>query len=123
MNDVSSRSHAIFQLIFKQTRVTKDALGNVCEHNRVSKISLVDLAGSERSGQINEGSSSRMKEGNVINQSLSTLGKVMTALADRSSSAAKARPLHVPYVACWFLFAPYNAVGVVLAMSDIASLY
>ena len=72
MNDVSSRSHAIFQLIFTQTRVSSDGT-NVCRMERVSKISLVDLAGSERSGQINSKSSSRMKEGNVINQSLSTL--------------------------------------------------
>lgn len=103
MNDVSSRSHAIFQLIFTQTKVTSDGT-NVCKMERVSKISLVDLAGSERSGQINAKSSSRMKEGNVINQSLSTLGKVMTTLADRSSG--KTRGLHIPYresVLTWLL--------------------
>ncbi len=89
MNDVSSRSHAIFQLIFKQTARLPD--GSTAD--RTSKISLVDLAGSERSGAINEGSASRMKEGNLINQSLSALGKVMTALADRG---AKARTGHIP---------------------------
>lgn len=103
MNDVSSRSHAIFQLIFSQTKVSSDGI-NVCKMERVSKISLVDLAGSERSGQINSQSSSRMKEGNVINQSLSTLGKVMTTLAERSSG--KTRGLHIPYresILTWLL--------------------
>lgn len=48
---------------------------------RVSKISLVDLAGSERvskTGAMGE----RLKEGSLINKSLSTLGLVISALAD-----------------------------------------
>lgn len=43
-----------------------------------------------------------MKEGNVINKSLSTLGKVMTALAERSAKASQ----HIPYresVLTWLL--------------------
>ncbi len=103
MNDVSSRSHAIFQLIFTQTRETTDSNSQV-KMERVSKISLVDLAGSERSGVINTKSSSRMKEGNVINQSLSTLGKVMNTLAERSSG--KTKGLHIPYresILTWLL--------------------
>jgi kinesin family protein 1 len=99
MNDVSSRSHAIFQLIFRQS--THTAGGRTAD--RVSKISLVDLAGSERSGAINEHSASRMKEGNLINQSLSALGKVMTALADRSAAAGKARVTHIPCVALFWV--------------------
>ena len=91
MNDVSSRSHAIFQLRLTQTKTTADGV----TAERVSKINLVDLAGSERSGQINKKKSSRLKEGNVINQSLSTLGKCMTALAERSSKPKQQQ--HIPY--------------------------
>ena len=64
MNDVSSRSHAIFQLRLTQQKTSPDGV----TAERVSKINLVDLAGSERSGQINAKKSSRMKEGNVINK-------------------------------------------------------
>ena len=71
MNDVSSRSHAIFQIIFTQVKTTKRGKQSVTTE-RVSKISLVDLAGSERSGQINTGTTSgsakMMKEGNLINK-------------------------------------------------------
>ncbi len=48
---------------------------------QVSKISLVDLAGSERAASTGaEGT--RLKEGAMINKSLTTLGKVISALAD-----------------------------------------
>ena len=43
MNDVSSRSHAIFTMNFTQARIED---GIPCE--TASKINLVDLAGSER---------------------------------------------------------------------------
>lgn len=93
MNNVSSRSHAIFQLVFTQTQIAKRE-NKVVRTERVSIINLVDLAGSERSGQINTSQGSRLKEGNIINKSLSTLGKVISALADMS---AKKKTLHVPY--------------------------
>ena len=48
---------------------------------QVSKISLVDLAGSERANSTGaEGK--RLKEGAKINQSLTTLSKVISALAE-----------------------------------------
>jgi hypothetical protein len=93
MNDVSSRSHAIFQLIFTQIKVTRQGDEEV-RTERVSRISMVDLAGSERSGQINAGRGERLKEGNVINQSLSTLGKVISTLAERGKAK---KAIHVPY--------------------------
>ena len=52
---------------------------------KVSKISLVDLAGSERvskTGALGE----RLKEGSLINKSLTTLGLVISSLADMVSS-------------------------------------
>lgn len=45
MNETSSRSHAVFTIIFTQQK--HDSLTNLTAE-KVSKISLVDLAGSER---------------------------------------------------------------------------
>ncbi|CAF3620474.1 unnamed protein product [Adineta steineri] len=71
MNASSSRSHSIFTM-----NVTmKDAQGDM----RLGKIHLVDLAGSEnisRSGATDK----RAREAGTINQSLLTLGRVITAL-------------------------------------------
>lgn len=48
---------------------------------QVSKISLVDLAGSERADSTGA-KGTRLKEGANINKSLTTLGKVISALAE-----------------------------------------
>lgn len=98
MNDVSSRSHAIFQITFTQVTIVTDG-DSVTRTERCSKISLVDLAGSERSGQINGKSKERLREGNYINKSLSTLGKCIELLAKRSSSgkSGKLPAIHIPY--------------------------
>lgn len=48
---------------------------------KVSKISLVDLAGSERADSTGA-KGTRLKEGANINKSLTTLGKVISALAE-----------------------------------------
>jgi len=48
---------------------------------QVSKISLVDLAGSERADSTGA-SGIRLKEGANINKSLTTLGNVISALAE-----------------------------------------
>lgn len=51
MNNESSRSHAIFQVLFTQTDYQETEGGGVTtgkQTNKMSKISLVDLAGSER---------------------------------------------------------------------------
>ena len=82
MNETSSRSHAVFTLIFTQKRLDKQTdLVTEC----VSKISLVDLAGSERANSTGA-QGARLKEGANINKSLTTLGKVISALAEMSSS-------------------------------------
>ena len=48
-----------------------------------STINLVDLAGSERA-ESTGATGDRLKEGSAINQSLSTLGNCIKALADLS---------------------------------------
>ncbi|KAI4902922.1 hypothetical protein NFI96_027684, partial [Prochilodus magdalenae] len=81
MNETSSRSHAVFNIIFTQKRHDCDT-DNTSE--KVSKISLVDLAGSERADSTGA-KGTRLKEGANINKSLTTLGKVISALAEMDS--------------------------------------
>eukprot|EP00931_Biecheleriopsis_adriatica_P030580 TRINITY_DN1801_c0_g1_i1.p1 TRINITY_DN1801_c0_g1~~TRINITY_DN1801_c0_g1_i1.p1 ORF type:complete len:987 (-),score=150.20 TRINITY_DN1801_c0_g1_i1:153-3113(-) len=79
LNQHSSRSHAIFSLVLRQVEP---------QGVKQRKLTLVDLAGSEKvrkSGSIG----GMLEEAKKINSSLSTLGHVIEALADR-------RP-HVPY--------------------------
>ncbi len=100
MNETSSRSHAVFTLTLTQKRhdVTTSMSGE-----RVAKISLVDLAGSERATSTGA-TGARLKEGAEINRSLSTLGRVIAALADLSMGSKK--KIQVPYrdsVLTWLL--------------------
>nr|XP_061834344.1 kinesin-like protein KIF1A isoform X11 [Nerophis lumbriciformis] len=85
MNETSSRSHAVFNIIFTQKRHDADT-DNTLE--KVSKISLVDLAGSERADSTGA-KGTRLKEGANINKSLTTLGKVISALAEVDSGPNK----------------------------------
>ncbi|XP_045665309.1 kinesin-like protein KIF16B isoform X4 [Ursus americanus] len=104
MNDVSSRSHAIFTIKFTQAKFDSEM---PCE--TVSKIHLVDLAGSERADATGA-TGVRLKEGGNINKSLVTLGNVISALADLSQDTAnplvKKKQVFVPYrdsVLTWLL--------------------
>ncbi|XP_059198104.1 kinesin-like protein KIF1A isoform X19 [Centropristis striata] len=85
MNETSSRSHAVFNIIFTQKRLDAET-DNTSE--KVSKISLVDLAGSERADSTGA-KGTRLKEGANINKSLTTLGKVISALAEVDSGSNK----------------------------------
>lgn len=102
MNETSSRSHAVFTLMVTQKRFdteTKMAM------EKVAKISLVDLAGSERATSTGA-TGARLKEGAEINRSLSTLGRVIAALADLSTGKKKKGAGQVPYrdsVLTWLL--------------------
>lgn len=78
MNETSSRSHAVFTIFFTQQK--HDATTDLVAE-KVSKISLVDLAGSERADSTGA-KGTRLKEGANINKSLTTLGKVISALAE-----------------------------------------
>lgn len=84
MNDNSSRSHAIINLNLKQTKFESgdiDLVGNATTEV-VSNIKLVDLAGSERLNKTRIiGNHERMKEGGLINKSLTVLGRCINILA------------------------------------------
>ncbi|XP_036438074.1 kinesin-like protein KIF13B isoform X2 [Colossoma macropomum] len=100
MNEESSRSHAVFKLIL--THTLRD-LQSGTSGEKVSKLSLVDLAGSERAAKTGA-AGDRLKEGSNINKSLTTLGLVISALADQG--AGKNRSKFVPYrdsVLTWLL--------------------
>ncbi|KAJ8768596.1 hypothetical protein K2173_022717 [Erythroxylum novogranatense] len=81
LNERSSRSHSILTVHVRGTDLGSGALlrGN---------LHLVDLAGSERVDR-SEATGDRLKEAQHINKSLSALGDVIFALAQKSS--------HVPY--------------------------
>lgn len=108
MNDVSSRSHAVFTIIVEQLCSSGDETG---ENNnsftmfskpgfipndlamttvKTSKLNLVDLAGSERI-RITGATGKQMEEGRKINKSLSALGNVIFALTDYKKRQ------HIPY--------------------------
>ncbi|XP_041739037.1 kinesin-like protein KIF11 [Coregonus clupeaformis] len=84
MNAYSSRSHSVFSVTIHMKEITIEGEELV----KIGKLNLVDLAGSEnigRSGAVDK----RAREAGNINQSLLTLGRVITALVEK-------RP-HVPY--------------------------
>lgn len=104
MNDRSSRSHSIFIVTFTQHFTSSTGK----KASMISKINMVDLAGSERvkdSGV--EGV--HLKEAININKSLTTLGRVISALAKMSTNKKKkalSTPVHVPFrdsVLTWIL--------------------
>ncbi|GKT28009.1 Kinesin-like protein KIF13A [Aduncisulcus paluster] len=102
----SSRSHSVFTIIFTQVRpptpeeqqliesgrLTKEALLEAC--TMPSFLNLVDLAGSERQ-KATGAKGARLKEGCAINKSLSTLGRVISTLADHAMG--KNLKMRVPY--------------------------
>ncbi|KAF4615993.1 hypothetical protein D9613_011478 [Agrocybe pediades] len=85
MNETSSRSHAVFTLLLSMKR--HDESTNL-DTEKVSRINLVDLAGSERANSTGA-TGQRLKEGANINKSLTTLGKVISALAMASQAEGK----------------------------------
>ena len=117
MNELSSRSHAVFIIIAEQSETTYvDSSGNelapedfhelvkttktqsdlnalekdVRQSFKVGKLNLVDLAGSERV-RLSGATGQRLEESKKINQSLSALGNVIAALTDPRGRQ------HIPY--------------------------
>ena len=85
MNDVSSRSHAVFSIQVEQMEN-----GQSGKSIKVGKLNLVDLAGSERI-KVSGATGQQLEESKKINKSLSALGNVIYALTD-----SKGRT-HIPY--------------------------
>ena len=89
MNDVSSRSHAVFVITVEQM-TTENIKGQTHTQIKVGKLNLVDLAGSERI-RITGATGQQLEESKKINKSLSCLGNVINALTDQKGR------IHVPY--------------------------
>ncbi|KAG5678199.1 hypothetical protein PVAND_007892 [Polypedilum vanderplanki] len=85
MNAQSSRSHTVFSILvhIKENGVDGE------EMLKIGKLNLVDLAGSENASKAGNEKGIRTRESVNINQSLLTLGRVITALVERTP--------HVPY--------------------------
>jgi kinesin family protein 3/17 len=119
MNEMSSRSHAVFIVIAEQSETTyvddrgepltaeefqrfmhskgarreqdmKNIESHLKQSFKVGKLNLVDLAGSERV-RLSGATGQRLKESQQINRSLAQLGNVISALTE-----AKGRQ-HIPY--------------------------
>ena len=88
MNDVSSRSHAVFMITVEQ--LISDFGINGKQITKIGRLNLVDLAGSERT-RITGATGKQLEESKKINKSLSALGNVINALTD-----SKERK-HIPY--------------------------
>ncbi|KAI0459839.1 kinesin motor domain-containing protein [Xylaria acuta] len=103
MNDTSSRSHAVFTIMLKQIHHDMETDETT---ERSSRIRLVDLAGSERA-KSTEATGARLREGSNINKSLTTLGRVIAALADPKAGRPGKRSRDVvPYrdsILTWLL--------------------
>ncbi|CAN8095115.1 unnamed protein product [Discula destructiva] len=103
MNDTSSRSHAVFTIMLKQIHHDMETDETT---ERSSRIRLVDLAGSERA-KATEATGQRLREGSNINKSLTTLGRVIAALADpKPHNRASGKSMVVPYrdsILTWLL--------------------
>ncbi|WOK95708.1 kinesin-4-like [Canna indica] len=81
LNERSSRSHSILTVHVRGVDLKTGSTSRGCLH-------LIDLAGSERVER-SEATGDRLKEAQYINKSLSALGDVIFALAQKSN--------HVPY--------------------------
>jgi kinesin family protein 18/19 len=88
-NAVSSRSHAVLQVMVETRTLDQEQLdlyGKKLSNGQltVSKLSLIDLAGSERA-QKTQNRGIRLVEGAMINRSLLALGNVIVALGKAGS--------------------------------------
>lgn len=92
-NSRSSRSHLVLSFHVQRLDPIRGEVVNT------SKISLVDLAGSERQSSGAAFDRSRVNEASVINNSLTSLSKVVQACVTRAASPRpdKGMGCHIPY--------------------------
>ena len=86
LNKRSSRSHCIFTITIEQ----KDSVSGNSEPAKIGKLNLVDLAGSENTKKSGV-TGLEQKQATMINKSLLTLRRVITALTSNEKSK------HIPY--------------------------
>lgn len=87
LNEKSSRSHSIFTITLN---IKEQPEGSEEEIIKTGKLNLVDLAGSENAMKAGvNNNNDRLRESQKINQSLLTLGRVITSLVENKS--------HIPY--------------------------
>ncbi|CAG9312138.1 unnamed protein product [Blepharisma stoltei] len=89
VNVVSSRSHAILQIIIE----SRDKASGIESELTIGKLSMVDLAGSERNIMTNN-KGIRLIEGSNINKSLLALGNCINALSERNERGGR---IFIPY--------------------------
>nr|CCA24136.1 kinesinlike protein putative [Albugo laibachii Nc14] len=96
VNAVSSRSHAVFQLVVEQRSRNVDDADLEAGMLKFGKLSLVDLAGSERAA-VTQNRGQRFLEGANINRSLLALGNCINALCNKSALSESNAVIFVPY--------------------------
>jgi len=82
LNAHSSRSHAILTLNYTETMYASGGEQRVQTRAKTSRMYLVDLAGSERV-KLSGVTGANLDEAKKINQSLTSLGRIIDLLADR----------------------------------------
>jgi len=95
INEASSRSHAIMQIVIEY----KNKNQGIDEEVSIAKLNLIDLAGSERTSNLNfntetAGKKKKQYESSKINQSLLVLTNCIQILSKQSEKSVK---LHIPY--------------------------
>lgn len=95
MNSESSRSHAVFIFRLLSTNVETGS-------KKDAKLMLVDLAGSEKTRKT-EASGQTLKEAQLINQSLSCLGRVISCITTGKK--------HIPFRDSKLTYLLSNALG------------
>jgi len=95
MNERSSRSHSVFTLRLA-------GVNPITGENSEGVLNLIDLAGSERLSQ-SGATGDRLKETQAINKSLSSLGDVIAALANKEA--------HIPYRNSKLTYLLQNSLG------------
>lgn len=94
-NEVSSRSHAVLQLLIEKKNYERNNR-SLIETITCAKLSLIDLAGSERAAYT-QNTGLRMIEGANINKSLLALGNCINTLSELATKKKGVKRTFVSY--------------------------